>query len=297
MISWRGPSPRHCARVTRLLSKKCRSGGKPLATLCSIWPALDLNLRPSAPETNALPLNQLAGQIAYVFAKSSKFKRMVKTVFVLWKSNLSHQIRSRNMQARRHGGAFRGHAPQITACAPLNENWAPLKRGLCPKGSYWLGATAMQFEAWGSQNTGCYPRTREQELFFRRFCKKTLFLWFQPRNRDNSRIFWDEDFFFGLHPKSCGKDLCFWSTLSNLKRWTFCATPKFVYAPPIQSRCPGAGPGNMAEAYANWDLQSDKARPKSQSKFNAAMLPQPNFFPYSQNIFFKAIQLRIYHCT
>ena len=34
--SWRGPSPRHCAWATQLLSKKCRSGGEPLATLCPI---------------------------------------------------------------------------------------------------------------------------------------------------------------------------------------------------------------------------------------------------------------------
>ena len=33
---------------------------KPLATLCPIWPARDLILRPPAPETNALPLDQLA---------------------------------------------------------------------------------------------------------------------------------------------------------------------------------------------------------------------------------------------
>ena len=35
VTSWRGPSPRHCAWVTQLLSKKCRSGGEPLATLVS----------------------------------------------------------------------------------------------------------------------------------------------------------------------------------------------------------------------------------------------------------------------
>ena len=29
----------------QLFSKKCRSGGEPLATLCPIWPARDLNLR------------------------------------------------------------------------------------------------------------------------------------------------------------------------------------------------------------------------------------------------------------
>ena len=32
-----------------------------LAILCPIWPARDLNLRSPAPETNALPLDQLAG--------------------------------------------------------------------------------------------------------------------------------------------------------------------------------------------------------------------------------------------
>ena len=60
ITSWRGPSPRHCARATQLLSKKCHSGGEPLATLCPTWTAQDLNLRPPAPETNALPLDQLA---------------------------------------------------------------------------------------------------------------------------------------------------------------------------------------------------------------------------------------------
>ena len=61
VTSWRGPSPRHCTGATQLLSKKCRSGGELLATLCSIWPARDLNLRPPAPETNALLLDQVAG--------------------------------------------------------------------------------------------------------------------------------------------------------------------------------------------------------------------------------------------
>ena len=45
-------------RATQLLSKKCGSGGKPLTTLGPIRPAQDLNLRPFAPETNALPLVQ-----------------------------------------------------------------------------------------------------------------------------------------------------------------------------------------------------------------------------------------------
>ena len=33
VTSWRGPSPRQCARVTQLLSKKCCSGGEPLGIL------------------------------------------------------------------------------------------------------------------------------------------------------------------------------------------------------------------------------------------------------------------------
>ena len=57
VTSWRDPSPRHCAQATQLCSKKCRSGGEPLATLCPISPARDLNLEPTA--TNALSLDQL----------------------------------------------------------------------------------------------------------------------------------------------------------------------------------------------------------------------------------------------
>ena len=59
VTSLRGPSPNHCDQATQLLSKKCCSGGKPLATLCPIWSTQNLNPRPPAPETNALPLDQL----------------------------------------------------------------------------------------------------------------------------------------------------------------------------------------------------------------------------------------------
>ena len=62
VTSLRGQSPRHCALVKRLLSKKCRCGGETLATPWSIWPARDLNCRSPASETNALSLDQLAGQ-------------------------------------------------------------------------------------------------------------------------------------------------------------------------------------------------------------------------------------------
>ena len=50
---------RHCTCATQLISKKCSSRGKPWARLRPIRPARDLNLRPPAPEANALPLNQL----------------------------------------------------------------------------------------------------------------------------------------------------------------------------------------------------------------------------------------------
>ena len=56
--SLRVPSPRHCAWATQLRLKKCRSCGETLATLCPIWRARDLHLRPPAPDTNALPLDQ-----------------------------------------------------------------------------------------------------------------------------------------------------------------------------------------------------------------------------------------------
>ena len=46
--------------VDQLQSKKYCSGGEPSATRCPIWLSQDLNLRPSAPETNTLSLNQLA---------------------------------------------------------------------------------------------------------------------------------------------------------------------------------------------------------------------------------------------
>ena len=36
VTSWPGPSLRHCAQATQLLSKKYRGGGEPLATLCPI---------------------------------------------------------------------------------------------------------------------------------------------------------------------------------------------------------------------------------------------------------------------
>ena len=45
--------------ATQLISKKCCSSDEPLEILCPNWPTRDLNLWPPAPETNALPLDQL----------------------------------------------------------------------------------------------------------------------------------------------------------------------------------------------------------------------------------------------
>ena len=49
------PSMRHWARATQHLSTNA-SGDEPLVILSSIWPARDLNLEPSAPETNAVTI-------------------------------------------------------------------------------------------------------------------------------------------------------------------------------------------------------------------------------------------------
>ena len=59
VTSWRGPFPRDCAWATHFLSKKCCNDGEPLTTLCLIWPAWDLNLKPPAPRAKALRLDQL----------------------------------------------------------------------------------------------------------------------------------------------------------------------------------------------------------------------------------------------
>ena len=53
----------------------------PLATLCSIWPPRDLNLVPSASETNTLPLDQLAG-IRLTFKSINKQATFTWTVAV-----------------------------------------------------------------------------------------------------------------------------------------------------------------------------------------------------------------------
>ena len=61
------PSPRYCARATRLLSKKCRSSVASRWQHCGRFRGL--NLRPSSTETNALSLGQLAGFKNYTIVK------------------------------------------------------------------------------------------------------------------------------------------------------------------------------------------------------------------------------------
>ena len=51
---------------------KRRSGGEPLATLYPIWPVWGLNLTSSAPETNVLPLDQLADTLFNPYSKRCK---------------------------------------------------------------------------------------------------------------------------------------------------------------------------------------------------------------------------------
>ena len=66
-----GPSSRQNAWAAQLLSKKCCNGGEPLATLCPTWPARDFNLKPPAPETNALPLRAQENSLIFETKKSS----------------------------------------------------------------------------------------------------------------------------------------------------------------------------------------------------------------------------------
>ena len=53
-------------------------------------------------------------------------------------------------------GAYRGRAPQLTACAPQTKN-VPPKRGLCPKEINELGAFGAQIEAQISVFCGLLP--------------------------------------------------------------------------------------------------------------------------------------------
>ena len=62
VTSWRGPSLHHCALATQLLSKKTPQRWQAVGNTVTNLTGRDLNLRPPAPETNSLPLDQLAGK-------------------------------------------------------------------------------------------------------------------------------------------------------------------------------------------------------------------------------------------
>ena len=103
-------------------------------------------------------------------------------------------------QARRHGGAYRGRAPQITACAPKKElclpngdcapkkvaGWVPLKCSSRPETPKMLVIT---------------PEFVNKNCFFADFVIKTLFLWFHPGICENSRIFCNKELFFVFTPE------------------------------------------------------------------------------------------------
>ena len=74
--NWTSPFLRHCAWATQFLLKNSRKGGEPLAILCPIWSARELNLKPPASENNLLPLEQLAG------LKINKFYILQMSIFI-----------------------------------------------------------------------------------------------------------------------------------------------------------------------------------------------------------------------
>ena len=53
-------------RATQLLSMKCCCGAEPLATLCSIRLARNLNLKPPVPEKDAKPLDHLTDEVSFI---------------------------------------------------------------------------------------------------------------------------------------------------------------------------------------------------------------------------------------
>ena len=62
VTSLRCPSTRQCAQATQLLSKKMLQRWRAVGNTVSDLTVRDLNLRPPAPQTNALLLDQLTGR-------------------------------------------------------------------------------------------------------------------------------------------------------------------------------------------------------------------------------------------
>ena len=102
------------------------------------------------------------------------------------------------------GPAPRGGIPR--QCPPIRELFPP-KRGLCPK----KVTSSVPLEC------SLRPETLKRLVvtlefvskncffFFADFAIKIFFLWFHPRNRENSCIFLDEDLFFWSLPQNLWK--------------------------------------------------------------------------------------------
>ena len=160
-------------------------------------------------------------------------------------------------------GVFRGHAPQIIACAPPSEDCAPKKvTGLVPLKCSSRSETPKMLVI--------TPEFVCKNSFFVDFVMSTHFsAWFYPRTRRNSHTFWDEDllfsfwsspqhswksvhiskrrlfFFFGLYPRIReilpGTPL-FLGPRSQIQSIKVFVTPTNFLCPPPQSHYPGAGP-------------------------------------------------------
>ena len=123
---------------------------------------------------------------------------------------------------------------------PQTKIVPPPKRGLCTKEINRLGATGVQIEALGSQNSTYRHRIREQEPFFRNFCglipdfmklrvyvgtKTFLFVFF----------FWSSPFSFHPHSRI------------HINKVLVPPQNSFIL---FQSRYPGAGSALKIASYA-----------------------------------------------
>ena len=123
---------------------------------------------------------------------------------------------------------------------PPNKNCAPQAR-IVPKESNRLGATEEQFEAWDSQDTAYHLRTREQELFFRRFCNKDPFFFgFTPEFVKISAFFLKWRAFFVFTPEFVKirayfemKTFFLVHTLGFEVLKFLCPPPKICLCPPV----------------------------------------------------------------
>ena len=77
-----------------------------VGALCLIWPSADLNLRPPAPETNSLLLDQLAGTSNYEISKTNKKEQYAKQRQVVarifeWGAQTTNDMQWRHQKLRK----------------------------------------------------------------------------------------------------------------------------------------------------------------------------------------------------